>query len=327
MSPGMQRGVQMRRAGPARKGAFLAGASVLAIMIATGAATAAVFDFTGGEVEYTVPLTGLYDIVAAGAQGGVSADGRAGGDGAVVSGEFLLTQGEELYIYVGQKGGTGGDLAGGGGGGGASAVLTSTSPIAPLVVAGGGGGGGSGQYARGNPGLATTSGGAGGNYYSGGLLEGAGGVNGGGGGGGQNMKGSNGGGGAGLFGAGSNGLGSDSGLGGSWTAPGASLAPGGFRGGGGGGFDAGGGGGGYSGGGGGAGAIGHANGSGGGGGGGSYVAPSAIDVILESGVNSGDGSIAIARIPEPSTWVMTVAGFAGLAWLAARRRGRRARPA
>jgi len=69
MSPGMQRGVQMRRAGPARKGAFLAGASVLAIMIATGAAAAAVFDFTGGEVEYTVPLTGLYDIVAAGAQG------------------------------------------------------------------------------------------------------------------------------------------------------------------------------------------------------------------------------------------------------------------
>jgi hypothetical protein len=44
-------------------------------------------------------------------------------------------------------------------------------------------------------------------------------------------------------------------------------------------------------------------------------------------VNSGDGSITIApaagsAVPEPSTWAMMLAGFAGLGWLA-RTRGRK----
>jgi hypothetical protein len=42
-------------------------------------------------------------------------------------------------------------------------------------------------------------------------------------------------------------------------------------------------------------------------------------------VNTGDGSIEIfpiVPVPEPSTWAMTLAGFAGLGWLA-RMRGRK----
>jgi hypothetical protein len=41
-------------------------------------------------------------------------------------------------------------------------------------------------------------------------------------------------------------------------------------------------------------------------------------------VNSGDGSISInllpPAVPEPSTWAMTLAGFAGLGWLTRMRR-------
>jgi PEP-CTERM motif len=62
------------------------------------------------------------------------------------------------------------------------------------------------------------------------------------------------------------------------------------------------------------------------GGGGSYLADAFTNRILIAGVNSGDGSIQIARIPEPSTWAMTLAGFAGLGWLA-RLRSRKTKPA
>jgi len=42
---------------------------------------------------------------------------------------------------------------------------------------------------------------------------------------------------------------------------------------------------------------------------------------LFSGSNSGDGCISIMEftgttVPEPPTWAMTLAGFAGLGWLA-----------
>jgi hypothetical protein len=97
-----------------------------------------------------------------------------------------------------------------------------------------------------------------------------------------------------------------------------------------GGYDGGGGGAGYNGGGGGGGASGGGGGGGGpgfepvgygGGGGGSYLADFFTNPELAAGINSGDGLISVALIPEPSTWAMTLAGFAGLAWLA--RRGRR----
>ena len=53
-----------------------------------------------------------------------------------------------------------------------------------------------------------------------------------------------------------------------------------------------------------------------GGGGGSYLSSAFSNPMLIAGVNSGDGSIQIARIPEPSTWLMAIVGFAGLGWLA-----------
>ena len=67
---------------------------------------------------------------------------------------------------------------------------------------------------------------------------------------------------------------------------------------------------------------------GGGGGGGSYLAPLAFtDPVLLSGVNHGNGFVTIDPVvPEPSTWAMTLAGFAGLGWLA-RLRARKSKPA
>jgi len=91
---------------------------------------------------------------------------------------------------------------------------------------------------------------------------------------------------------------------------GATYAAGGF-GGGGGGSD-----GGFSGGGGG--------GYGGGGGGGSYLAPTFANPVRLSGLNTGNGYVTIdlvaATVPEPSTWTMMAAGFAGLGFVG---RGRR----
>ena len=60
------------------------------------------FNETGGIVTYTVPTTGIYDIVAYGAQGG----GGAGGLGAEIGGDVSLTAGEVLTIAVGGQGGT-----------------------------------------------------------------------------------------------------------------------------------------------------------------------------------------------------------------------------
>jgi PEP-CTERM motif len=47
------------------------------------------------------------------------------------------------------------------------------------------------------------------------------------------------------------------------------------------------------------------------------------DLTAGGALDGGDGSIDIEllkAVPEPSTWAMTVAGFAGLGWLASRRR-------
>jgi hypothetical protein len=59
----------------------------------------------------------------------------------------------------------------------------------------------------------------------------------------------------------------------------------------------------------------------GGGGGGSYLSRAFTSQYLFSGSNSGDGHISImeftgATVLEPSTWAVTLAGFAGLGWLA-----------
>ena len=96
------------------------------------------------------------------------------------------------------------------------------------------------------------------------------------------------------------------------------VLPGGFGGGGGGGNEGGGGGGGYSGGGGGF--------KSGGGGGGSYLAASFADRVLTSGVRTGNGYVTIdlvsPAVPEPATWAMMLAGFAGLGFVGRSRKRR-----
>jgi hypothetical protein len=99
---------------------WLAGATTLTILVASGDAKANVFSVDG---TFTVPVSGLFEIVADGAQGGAGFfDG--GGLGGEATGEFALTAGETLNVVVGAMGtGSVGALMGGGtgaDGGGAS---------------------------------------------------------------------------------------------------------------------------------------------------------------------------------------------------------------
>ena len=67
-----------------------------------------VYDYTGDVQEFTAPQSGSYKIELWGAGGGYGlANGvkkNAPGKGAYTSGEIDLTQGDKLYVYVGQKG-------------------------------------------------------------------------------------------------------------------------------------------------------------------------------------------------------------------------------
>lgn len=119
-------------------------------IIGTGTTTVSA---SGSIVQYTVQTTGLYDIIAYGADGGsspiTSGDFFAGGLGAQVGGEFNLSAGQTLSVLVGVGGQEAGYISSysttygvsgsGGGGGGGSFVVNGDTP---LVVAGGGGGAG-----------------------------------------------------------------------------------------------------------------------------------------------------------------------------------------
>ncbi len=244
-----------------------AGGILLSLLFAPPAA-ADLFSYTGGVQTFTAPVAGQYQITADGASGGSAHSGGAGGLGAEIGGNFTLTAGEVLSIYVGHAGS--GSFGDGGGGGGGSFVIAPDG--SPLIVAGGGGGGI--DFASGGGGLssaASSNGGLGGSGGGGGGFT----SNGGGSGGGRDLA---------------NGL--------SGGAASGSGGAGGFGAGGGGG-DGGGGGGGYSGG---NGGFDH----GGGGGGGSFDA--GIDQILTAGANSGDGTVDIepvlAAVPEPTSCVL-----------------------
>jgi hypothetical protein len=267
---------------------LLAGASALAMTVASAEAGATTFDFTASLVSWTVPTNGVYVITAYGAQGG-SNDFLAGGLGAEAGGYIPLSAGTMLAVIAGGEGA----LEAGGGG---SFVFNITDG-SYLVAAGGGGGSGFGLV--GGPGLATTAGGDG---VVTGITVVPGGVDGMGGTGGE------GGGGAGVLSGGSTGAG----LGDGFGAPGITSyggasefgRPGGFGGGGGGDF------------------------GGGGGGGGSFLSPLSglADRVLLAGVNSGNGYVTIdliappPTVPEPSTWTMMVVGFGSLAFALWRRR-------
>lgn len=107
---------------------------------------------TSGVQLWTVPRTGQYTIIAAGARGG--AGNSPAGNGVVVSTTVSLTANEVIKIVVGQLGSilaAGGTTKWGGGGGGTFVTRSTNSAI---LVAGGGGGGGN-QTTTG-PGLAAT---------------------------------------------------------------------------------------------------------------------------------------------------------------------------
>jgi hypothetical protein len=308
------------------KALLMTGASLFAL---TGAASAATIGYTGAVYDYTVAVSGTYDIVAAGAQGGDGGtvnypDGAIGGAGAIVSGDVYLASGTVLQIAVGgvgHSGPSGNETAGGGGGG--TFILNASNN--PLLVAGGGGGGAPVDFtfSAGGPGQTTTSGQDGLGFSYGG----AGGTGGSGGKGGSlflggDFLGGNGGGGAGLYGSGGNGAGRISGKGGSGFptfAGGAGLfggSDGGFGGGGGGG-NGGGGGGGFSGGGGGF-EGGGPDGWTGGGGGGSYIAPEFSSPVLTAGAHDGNGYVSISEVidvPEPVSAALLGSGIAGLGFV------------
>src|SRR5215469_2098734 len=93
---------------------LLAGTALLgfATLESVAHADPIIFDYTGSLVDFTVPVTGSYQITAFGAQGGngvyVSQLGSLtvspGGSGAEIGGDFSLPSGEVLQIAVGGQG-------------------------------------------------------------------------------------------------------------------------------------------------------------------------------------------------------------------------------
>ena len=249
---------------------------------ATGWASGGVYlkqgDYQGYQ-DWTVPISGIYELTVAGAPGRASGS-AAGGGGAIVKGRVTLLAGEIITIAVGQRGATasvGGSTTWPGASGATFVVRKSSNT--PLFVAGAGSSASNGS--AGTNALITESGGAAGANAGGTAGQGA-------------AAGTVGGAGGGFFSAGGNstygtgGGGFSTGLfGGTGTSTNA-AGDGGF--GGGGGSDGNalggpGGSGGYSG-----GAAGPNQGTAPGGYGGSYVAPSASNVATSTGLYNGSST-------------------------------------
>jgi len=127
-----------------------------------------IFNYTGSSVDWTVPASGIYRIVASGAQGGSVGGSLSGGLGAIISGDFSLIQGQVFRIAVGGKGQDSSAQYGGGGGGGSFVASISPGPTNALIIAGGGGGGGGGGSVSSGSGTggAGQNGGGGGGFLS-----------------------------------------------------------------------------------------------------------------------------------------------------------------
>lgn len=142
------------------------------------------YSITNGIQSITIATTGNYEIMAVGAYGGeviYSIYGTNGGYGAIMIGEFSLTQGDIINVVVGQKGSNGDNnqYGGSGGGGGATYVYKGSTVI---LVAGGGGGANyySGAIDLGDNAYTTTTGIYTGTVTGGGSIDGTGGCGGGG---------------------------------------------------------------------------------------------------------------------------------------------------
>ncbi len=108
---------------------------------------------TQGIQLWVVPTTGNYRIRAVGAAGSRVTGYSTTGFGAVIQGEFVLTQGQTISIAVGQQGIPTNSSDFGGGGGGGTFVLRDGSLI---IAAGGGGTHGTGGGDAGNAALVRT---------------------------------------------------------------------------------------------------------------------------------------------------------------------------
>ena len=261
----------------------------------SGTGLAGLVNVSGGIQMWTAPQSGLYDIEAVGAGGGLGKDHSTNvyaagvpGKGARMSGRFSLNQGDVLHIIVGQRGSEAlGYWQKGGGGGGGTFVVRADGT--PLLVAGGGGGAGRYNGMNGGNGVTTENGTAGGGTGGAGGTNGSGGA--------VTNCGYGGNSGAGFSGNGVSACGNsyyaksfeNGGVGSDWSHCWNDGNAGGFGGGGGTGPHGGAGGGGYSGGGG--GGDHNCGTSGGGGGGGSYNAGQNQD--NQAGYQSGHGSVTI----------------------------------
>lgn len=106
-----------------------------------GEVTSTTNNGTPGIQKWVVPTTGTYRIEGYGAQGAVF--DATYGRGALMMGDFALTQGDTLWILVGQEGSANGlESYGHGGGGGGTFVAIGSGTLStttPLLAAGGGG--------------------------------------------------------------------------------------------------------------------------------------------------------------------------------------------
>jgi fibronectin type 3 domain-containing protein len=91
-----------------------------------------------GFQDWTVPFSGRWVVTATGAAGASGDPNWLGGRGARISGEFVLTAGQNLRMAVGQMGR--GAASGSNGGGGGGSFVYNITGSTPLLIAGGGGG-------------------------------------------------------------------------------------------------------------------------------------------------------------------------------------------
>ena len=282
-APGRRR-IGRRTAGPGAVGILVAMAAVTAPSAAHAAITQS-FTTPGSSIYIVPPGVTQLSVTAVGAAGGPWCANGGGGRGAVVSGSFPASPGEQLTVSVGgvgvgancstaDAGGVGGggaaDTFAGGGGGASGVSIGPATPASELIVAGGGGGAGLGGAPGGDAGAAGSFAPFGTTAQPGTVTAG--------GAGGVDLSGFNGTGGTGTFGAG--------GTGGSGALGGAG---------------GGGGGGGYYGGGGGVGGLPPA---GGGAGGSSYLAAAATTTSGPA-VTSDPASVTITQVPGPAASLST----------------------